>query len=539
MILLNYPGHIIAVTLAVIIAAFILFSYRHKSVRRVRLRVIPLALLQFTAFLIVLFILWNPVIAEMTESKTRNSVLLLFDTSESMSVANNGAKSRLDNAVDLFIKKFSPDDPEGPVFEIYGFDRDYYYAGSLDGLVRWGDKSSLISPIELLAKQSALNGDANRGSGSVHGKVAGAIIFTDGQVLDKNMSLYPSADELEFPVAVVGVGSSNAQYDLAVKSMKTPGRAAMNTSFVVEITVGSINEGSENVIIELLEDEQVISSREIPAKDISEDMAVSFNVAADKPGAHSLVARIGSNQNEINRANNSRAAIYEVIDDRKINVLFYSQVANFDVGKIRQALSRDEKVRLDMKMDVIIPQMNKYYDSQVKLPSSTNGYDDYDVVILGPCMGDALDEMQIESLYRFVADRGGGLILLPGHGVMDSSSWKNDKLRRLVPAFSDIDDPTQKYDMRKVSLSPGGMNSKFVEQSLFETYKPEAMAFKSSMRKKPAATSFASIDNTPALVVHRIGRGKVCMVNISRLFHWYREDLEGGFLRVFMSGLTE
>jgi hypothetical protein len=55
---------------------------------------------------------------------------------------------------------------------------------------------------------------------------------------------------------------------------------------------------------------------------------------------------------------------------------------------------------------------------------------------------------------------------------------------------------------------------------------------------KPAATTLLTAGDVPIATVHRVGRGRVCLLNASKLFTLYREDRGGGALSELMCGLV-
>jgi len=57
-------------------------------------------------------------------------------------------------------------------------------------------------------------------------------------------------------------------------------------------------------------------------------------------------------------------------------------------------------------------------------------------------------------------------------------------------------------------------------------------------RVKPAATTLATVSETPLVAAHRLGRGRVCLFNASKLFTLYREDKQGGLLSDVVCGLA-
>ena len=148
---------------------------------------------------------------------------------------------------------------------------------------------------------------------------------------------------------------------------------------------------------------------------------------------------------ETNVANNTRATSFEVTQERRLNVLLYTQWATFDVGKIRQALAWDKRVDLDLAFDVIkdpaLAKRSGQVSGYVKLPRDREEFFQYDVIILGPCDLSQFTAAQLDGLYGFVADRGGGLLLLPGPAVTSLAAWNDERGNALLPVVLDEREP--------------------------------------------------------------------------------------------------
>ena len=593
MIFVNYPGHLVAALLLIGFAGLTALVFRSSELQKVKLKLYrPLiVLLQYGAIVILLLILWNPSCPKVTETVSRNSVLALFDTSESMSVAEDGRTSRLDKALKIFEQKFRPSDSKGPDYKIFGFDRQAYHSGSPDFLRRWGSQTNMHSVLALLGEydvadephltkktqnanlQTADNSDENEppllsstkrrgGRKSPHSYLpqedvgAGAVVFTDGQADDKNISAYLPFDKKNFEIVLIGIGSKEPQSDIAIKSINAPSRVVIDSVYEVETVVTGRNIQNQPVTIELLKDDYVVASKELAADTFPQrpsrqpylgsgtrDTTIEFTVGADRLGRHTLSARAKALEQEVNSANNVRSTMIEVIEKAKLKVLLYSQEANFNIGKLRQALARDSKIDLDLGLDVIItPELSgKALKAcgYVKLPSSRQGFYKYDIIILGPCVLDGLTEAQVDGLYSFAVDRGGGLILLPGRAASGPAAWRNKKAKALVPVVLDPDKPAiQPHSPGKIELTLEGIDSKVISPAELKDYDEPTAAYYQVIDKKPAATTLALVKDTPIVSVHRVGRGRVCLLNASKLFRWYREDLQGGLLHKFMSGLT-
>jgi hypothetical protein len=154
MIFPDYPGHFTVGALFVIFGVLIAFAFRSRELQKEKLKLYKwlLALLQYASIVILMVILWNPSRHKPREIIARNSVTVLFDTSESMSVVEDGQMSRLDKALGIFEKKFHPLNPKGPAYKVYGFDQKAYHSGSSDLLRRWGSQTNIHSVLALLSK---------------------------------------------------------------------------------------------------------------------------------------------------------------------------------------------------------------------------------------------------------------------------------------------------------------------------------------------------------------------------------------------------
>lgn len=573
MIFVNYPGHLIAGLLLIIFAVLITFAFRSGELQKAKLKPyrLPLILLQYISILILLLILWDPSRPMVSEVMTKNTVLALFDTSESMSIVEDGQITRLDKAINIFEEKFNPLDPDGPDYKIFGFDRRSYQSGSSDFLRRWGSQTNMHSILTMLRKYDIAdeaNSTENAQTDNLQtpdnidenqtvkkNKVTGAVIFTDGQADDKNINSYLPIRGEDFQVLLIGVGSRKSQSDIAIKSISAPSRIAIDTACKVQVVVTAKNLQNQPVTIELLKDDYVIDSKQLPTDTFvkkrrrssssfldTKDVMIDFVVGAERLGSYTLSARAKAVEQEVNLANNIRSTMVEVVEETRLKVLFYSQQANFNIGKIRQALARDNKIQLDLALDVVrAPALSEEAykrSAYVKLPDDREGFNKYDIVILGSCNLDGLTGTQLDSLYSFVVDRGGGLILLPGKAESGPAAWMNRKAQALIPVILDDEPTIKQYIAGKIELTLEGIDSKVISPEVLKEYDEPTSAYYQIINTKPAATTLALIEDTPIISVHRVGRGRVCLLNASKLFLWYREDLQGGLLYKIMAGLT-
>jgi len=548
MIFVDYPGHIIAGMLLIVFAVLMFFAFRCGEFRKATRQSYrwPLIVLQYIAIVILLLILWNPSKSKESEELSRNSVLVFFDTSESMSVVE-GRVNRLDRALNIFQKKFRPLDVDSPTYKIFGIVRKTYHRGSSYFLRRWGSETDMHSLLSVLGKYDLSDKPVKES------KVIGAVIFTDGQADDKNIHTYLPLNNKDFQIALIGIGSRDRHIDIAIKSINAPSRIAIDTACTIQVIVSARNFQNQPVTIELLKDDYVVDSKQIPAESftrnrrrsdsLAKDVTTEFTIGAERIGSYSFSARAKALEHETNLANNVRSTMVDVVEETRLKVLLYSQIANFDIGKLRQVLARDEKIDLDLGLDVIrTPILAKNVAEAygyVGLPDNRQGFNRYDIIILGPCELDALTDAQVAGLYSFVVDRGGGLILLPGKAEFGPAGWTNRKVKSLIPAIFDAGNPTiWPSSPGQIELTLEAVDGKVLDRGSLQDIDGPACPYYRIVSPKPASTTLAKIKETPIISVHRVGRGRVCLLNISRLFSLYREDLQGGWLYKMMAGLT-
>ncbi|MHC4569648.1 MAG: hypothetical protein ACYTE3_28310, partial [Planctomycetota bacterium] len=260
MIFVDYPGNIVAALLLAAFAglAFFAFSLGELQNEKLRRHRMPLVALQYlsililllilwnpsrASILILLLILWNPSRAKVSETLSTNSVLAVFDTSESMSVIEDGQSTRLDKAVETFTGKFRSFDEDTTGYRILGFDSQSYHSGSSDFLRRWGPQTDMHSVFATLGKYD-VTGAASAGgtpddSAAGKSRLAGAIIFTDGQADNKNIDTYLALGDKDFQTVFVGVGSRERPADIAVAAIDAPARIALDTACSISVTVAA------------------------------------------------------------------------------------------------------------------------------------------------------------------------------------------------------------------------------------------------------------------------------------------------------------
>lgn len=537
MTLLQYPGHFTAVLVLVMVTALFVLAFRTEQWRQLRLIKWVLPVLQFLPILLLVVLLWDPARPLTRPEERLNTVAVVFDISESMSIADVGGSKRLDDAILAFEAAFNPGESGRPQFIYLGFDGALHEAATPRALPRWGFRTSVAPLIELLERYAAPTSDSDQGD------VVGAIVFTDGQTIERNALAVPEWNRQGFETLLVGVGSDESHVDVVIEDLVAPPRVRLDAPATVTVTISGSPPAEAGIHLELSKDGLPFAARDLSGEEVAKGVSVDFRVPADTLGVHTLDARATTDISEITLANNARQTTFEVVDEPKLRVLLYSQWANFDIGKLRQVLDAEKKVSLNFVLDALLdaPDQGRgpYRAPQPerKFPADAETLYEYDVIVLGPCDPRSFTSVQLEGLYGFVAERGGGLLLIPGQDDFDLALSHEPKLRALMPGIFSPGGGMLAHPATAVEITPEGLSLGLAPLNAGSEHSVELSAYY-DVEKKPAATTAVTLQVAPALVSHRVGRGNVALLNLRHLYRLYREDEEGGPLRSLASGLV-
>lgn len=541
MILNDYPGHLWALLTSVLCLVLLIAAYRTRNLQKMGFKRWLLALLVFVPIMVLLVLLWDPSRPEETKQKEATSVLVFFDSSKSMSIEDARGLSRLDKAVEVFTDKFAAGfRQEKPYYQFYGFDSSCYSADSMLSLKRWGAGSDLSGVWSMIHEQmQAVKNDKNP-------ELGGIIVFTDGQVENQTAQMYMRLDKNKsVQVMLVGVGSEKGPIDVYVNSVKCPSRVAVKTTYTVTANIGgAFDTEMKRIEVECYQNANLVAAKEIILEKRNPEKQVEFDVPGSAAGTDIIRILAKSKSKELNLVNNSKSKIVQVVTNDKLKVLLYSQVANFNIGRIRQALLKDKKIDLDFRLDAVAnPSVlrHKLIDmANTKFPAKAEVLNRYDIIILGPVDFRNISEEIISNIYNFIVSRGGSVVFLPGHNQYSLLASNNKQIVSLVPvstvrggAGASIMPATMPIDITKEGNALELFNRSLLKQANLIT-----MASYSSIEKKPAASTLLSVDGEPLLCLQRVGRGYTALLNSHLIYQWYDSREEGGVLADLMSVLT-
>ena len=243
----DYPGHYIALLLVGVITTLSVLSFRTIVMRSLPVLRWILCVLSSIVIFLLIVLTWNPSRVQTIKHKEQNTLLVCFDSSESMSVIDQ-SQTRMGQAMALFDRHFFNSRVDKPRSKWYGFDSDFRAISRKDIGTQWGERSNLEAALTKLADYVQAD---RRNSKNDTSSICGVIVFTDGQVDNKQVLTYPKWQCSDCPLVIVACGDSRSVKDVAVKSVKTPISVNVEQRYDIIAQIAALNLEGQNVDVQL------------------------------------------------------------------------------------------------------------------------------------------------------------------------------------------------------------------------------------------------------------------------------------------------
>lgn len=448
--------------------------------------------------------------------------------------------------------------------ELLGFNRETWELPPerLDELFA-GEKPVLASPLPdaFITNLGAPLSRSLEGTGSERGRVRAVILLSDGRHNLKDVDdLIGRAGRLrrqDAPLYPVVLGDTTAPPDVLLASVKAPEVVfkEKETDVPIEAIVKVNGPIKEEIVVELQRPgEPPMEKRIRPRKPGA--YPVVFQTQLTKEGTQQLKVVVKPLPNETITENNSRSIHVKVVDDR-VRVLIVEGEPRWEYHYLATALLRDKQVKLD-RVVFNQPRINKIPEDELeragnpsrKLPVEPDAFLKYDVIVLGDVSPEQLPSADRLRLEKYVAERGGTLVMLAGKQHMPLSyrdarrpaDEQEDPILKLLP----IEEPRVVSPATKgfpLTLTAEGRLAPFLliedtpgeSEERWLTFPPHYWAVVGRVKPgaRPALAYYpgqvpsrdpqelATQEKEQALLVQQgYGRGQVLFVGIDSTWRW-------------------
>jgi hypothetical protein len=233
---------------------------------------------------------------------------------------------------------------------------------------------------------------------------------------------------------------------VALVGVKAPPAVFKDVDAPVEARFKITGLPAQEVVVELQRPGQPTLEERVRHDGTDRYHTVRFQVRLDKPGTQALTVTARPVDGEARTDNNGRPVVINVADD-KARVLLIDGEARWEFHYLASALVRDRIMQVD---SVVFsqPRLGKIPEDELRkvgnpalaLPADPDALAGYDCIVLGDVTPEQLPAADRARLEKYVADRGGTLVVLAGKRAMPlaflnapRAGADEDPLLRLLP----------------------------------------------------------------------------------------------------------
>ncbi len=405
--------------------------------------------------------------------------------------------------------------------------------------------------------------------------LAGILLLSDGCATDLGADL-PDTAGLP-PVYPVVIGEGRPPRDISVASVSVSQTAFEDAPVTIQADVEADSFAGRTVAVDLLDNSGATVERQQLKVDGNNDrQALRFRLRPDRSGilfyrlrAAALSPTDATTPVEATLANNERTV---VVDRGKgpYRILYVAGRPNWEFKFLKRAVEEDEQVQLvgllraakrepkydwrghagetsnpfyrgfDPKDEVeqydqpVLVRLNTRDQTELSngFPKTREELFEYHAVILDDVEAEFFTRDQMDLLHRFVAERGGGFLMLGGKGSFQEGNYRRTPLGNLLPVYlepSPVDSARTEIRLqltREGWLQPWARlrdNEKEEQQRLSEM--PQFHVLNRTGSAKPGArvvvaTGESETQQQPALVVQRLGNGRTAALTVGDVWRW-------------------
>ncbi|MBI3270101.1 MAG: hypothetical protein HYZ53_13835 [Planctomycetes bacterium] len=493
----------------------------------------------FAVLSLVLFLL-RPVLSYDARNREDARILVLIDASRSMSVADGvGGVRRLDSALQVLTDPRSgilPALQDLAQVRLYAFGRDAIPVPSADLA-----KAGITPAAEVTDIREALQA-AVKAEGAE--RVEAVLLLSDG-LENGSASAQEAARSLGVRIHCVGVGGVAEKArdfrDLAVTRVDADRQVFLKNRVLVKAEVNCAGWEELSRRVQLRRGTEVLGESTVSLHPGPNEVRLSF--CPTDSGSFEYEVRVEPMEGECLPENNSRYFVVTVSED-KVKLLCFESTLRWEYKFFRQVLVKDPTIAF---AGLVKTNPDHLYvqglspgaapaggDAGAGLPASRAAWKKFDCVVLGDVGKEDFLPGQLESLRRYVAEDGGGLLVLGGRRSLSGEGLRNGPLAEALPVLL----PADARELRGAflpQLTPDGAAHPAV-QSLAQAFGGGGFRLEQVFAvgaPRPGAQALLTVpgpggEASPLLITQRFGTGRVALYATDSDWKWVLQAREKG-----------
>jgi uncharacterized membrane protein len=499
------------VVIALIIAIPISLTYAWVTAESTRRDRVLLATSRAALFVLLGFCLMRPSLSISSLIEQRGYVAVLVDDSRSMSVRDDGSRTRAEAARDWVGKNAAIRRQLESRFRVR------YY--------RFAENAEQAEPDSL--RQSGgttdIGGALNHVAQDMAGlPLAGVFVISDGadnSQRELSEALLPLR-ATGVPVFSAAVGSEAVQNDVQVSRVALPASVLKDATVLADVELRYSGYAGERVRVEVEDAGRLLTREEVVLPRGSDYTNVKLSFTATEAGARQLRVRVAPAPGEKLLQNNERAGLLEV-RGRREKILLVEGEPRYEAKFIRRAVAEEKNLQLVLLQRTAPEKFLRLdVDSAAELengfPKTAAELFSYRALILGSIEASFFTHEQLQMIAEFVSKRGGGLLMTGGANSFSEGGWAGTPVAEVLPVALERGGGARKFLPMQVRLtSAGGAHpitrlgvTEQASSTRWQTLPQLSTAnIVGPLKRGATALLTAGENNTPVLAQQRYGRG--------------------------------
>ncbi|MGI9250688.1 MAG: hypothetical protein ACR2PR_05785 [Pseudohongiellaceae bacterium] len=364
--------------------------------------------LRSTVLALVLFCLLRPVVTTSQITPQESYLGILFDSSESMTIADlPGRESRVQAMQEHFFNNGVMDTlAENFQLRSFRFDAGARRIADEHGLTEPGSASSIGQALDYVRSQ--LGGLP----------LAAVVLVSDGA---DNSEVDPLIAAREFgnrqvPVFTVGVGAEEIDQDIGVVDVSAAKTVLEGSVFTVQVALNQQGYGGRQVNLSIMDGDSVVVSEPVILEQDGITRHYELELTPQRQGLIVYQLNVELQEDEIIADNNSYQFLVDNTEKPPLDILYVEGHPRNEYKFIRRAVADDSTIRLAAYLQT---GPEKYYRQGINSPTElAEGFPRdkeslyaYEAIILGDVEATFFNTEQLQMIEDFVAERGGGFLI--------------------------------------------------------------------------------------------------------------------------------
>lgn len=500
---------------AVAVSLFVFWVYRQVTAQLSSRTGWGLMFIRIAAVALLLFTICEPAASIMLNRTEKARLLLLIDTSDSMSITDRTGH-RIQNAIRLLKDGWYNHLSDRYQVQTYQFAETVtpISDGDFDSLTVQKAGTDMGAALEFARTRAQLD------------DIAGVILMTDGNHTVGREPLR-AVDGIGLPVYTIGVGDTVEPKDAAIIGHLTNDVAYVDSKVPVEITIRSRGYEGKRLPVTLTEEDRIVDTQYVTLAGDGREQSVLLHMVPMLDGIRQFTVSIPSMDDELVLQNNHRSFSIKILKT-KLGILYIEGSPRTDQTFIKQTLKRDPNVRLTA---VFLKPDGGFFPEP--LPDSRSEWYQYDLIILGSIPESRLRPWE-QHIVDLVEHKGGALVALGGSRSFELGGYAGTPLGNMMPVDIPVSNrglleglflPTLTADGRIHALMQ--LNDDAVISTRGWAELPPLPGINQVGPAKPGATVLATHPTwqvqgqpAPVIAVQRYGLGKVLAIATYDLWRW-------------------